>query len=54
VWKQFIKPLSHALLKMTFAQVDAIGQGRVWGSEAIKIGLVDKIGGLDAAIKLLY
>ena len=32
--------------------VDAIAQGRVWsGSEAIKIGLVDKIGGLDAAIK---
>lgn len=38
--------------KMTFAQVDAIGQGRVWaGSEAVKNGLVDKIGGLDAAIK---
>lgn len=38
--------------KMTFAQVDSIGQGRVWsGSEAIKIGLVDKIGGMDDAIK---
>ncbi|WP_414000131.1 signal peptide peptidase SppA [Flavobacterium sp. W1B] len=38
--------------KMTFAQVDAIGQGRVWaGSEAIKIGLVDKIGGLNDAIR---
>lgn len=38
--------------KMTFAQVDAIAQGRVWaGSEALKNGLVDKIGGLDAAIK---
>jgi protease IV len=37
--------------KMTTSQVDAIGQGRVWsGSEAIKIGLVDKIGNLDAAI----
>ncbi|MDR7209235.1 signal peptide peptidase SppA [Flavobacterium piscis] len=37
--------------KMTFAQVDAIAQGRVWaGSEAIKIGLVDKIGGLNDAI----
>ncbi|PXY45614.1 signal peptide peptidase SppA [Flavobacterium hydrophilum] len=37
--------------KMTFAQVDAIGQGRVWsGSEALKIGLVDKIGGLNDAI----
>lgn len=38
--------------KMTFEQVDAIGQGRVWaGSQAIKIGLVDKIGGLDDALK---
>ena len=37
--------------KMTFAQVDAIAQGRVWsGSEAVKIGLVDKIGGLKDAI----
>ncbi|KIQ19175.1 protease IV [Flavobacterium sp. MEB061] len=37
--------------KMTFAQVDSIAQGRVWsGSQAIKIGLVDKIGGLDDAI----
>jgi protease-4 len=38
--------------KMTYAQVDAIGQGRVWsGSDAVKIGLVDKIGGLDDALK---
>ncbi|MFT6748932.1 MAG: protease-4 [Flavobacterium sp.] len=38
--------------KMTFEQVDAIAQGRVWtGSDALKIGLVDKIGGLDEAIK---
>lgn len=37
--------------KMTFAQVDAIAQGRVWsGTEAVKIGLVDKIGGLNDAI----
>jgi len=36
---------------MSFEQVDAIGQGRVWsGAEAIKIGLVDKIGGMDEAI----
>ncbi len=36
----------------TFAQVDAIAQGRVWsGNEALKIGLVDKIGGMDAALK---
>jgi len=38
--------------KMTFEQVDAIGQGRVWaGSQAVKIGLVDKIGGMDDALK---
>ena len=38
---------------MTFEEVDAIGQGRVWsGKNAIKNGLVDKIGGLDDAIKI--
>lgn len=37
---------------MTPEQVDAIGQGRVWsGVDAIKIGLVDELGGLDKAIK---
>ncbi|TAF71640.1 MAG: signal peptide peptidase SppA [Flavobacterium sp.] len=37
--------------KMTTAQVDSIGQGRVWtGSEAVKNGLIDKIGGLREAI----
>ncbi|MEO8515270.1 MAG: S49 family peptidase, partial [Flavobacterium sp.] len=37
--------------KMTVAQVDAIAQGRVWaGSDALKLGLVDKIGGLDSAL----
>lgn len=38
--------------KLTPEQVDAIGQGRVWsGSMALKNGLVDEIGGLDAAIE---
>lgn len=37
--------------KMKPEQVDAIAQGRVWsGSEALKNGLVDEIGGLDKAI----
>ena len=32
-------------------KVDEIGQGRVWsGGEALKLGLVDKIGGLDDAM----
>jgi protease-4 len=38
--------------KMTTAQVDAMAQGRVWtGMDAHKLGLVDEIGGLEAAIK---
>lgn len=37
---------------MKFEEVDSIAQGRVWtGSDAIKIGLVDKIGGMDDALK---
>lgn len=51
IYKTFV---SHVALgrKMTVAQVDSIGQGRVWtGSQSLKIGLVDKIGGLDDAIK---
>lgn len=37
--------------KMTYQQVDAIGQGRVWsGADALKIGLVDQIGGLPDAV----
>ena len=36
-------------LRKTF--VDSIGQGRVWsGSDAIKIGLVDELGGIENAI----
>jgi protease-4 len=38
--------------KMTKAEVDSIGQGRVWsGVNAKELGLVDEIGGLDAAVK---
>ena len=37
---------------MTEAQVDSIGQGRVWTGMAAKgLGLVDEIGGLEAAIE---
>ena len=36
---------------MTKAQIDSIGQGRVWvGNDALEIGLVDEIGGLNDAI----
>lgn len=37
--------------KMTQAEVDSIGQGRVWtGADAVKINLVDELGGLNDAI----
>jgi len=37
---------------MKIADVDSIAQGRVWtGARALKIGLVDSIGGLEDAIK---
>ena len=37
---------------MNFEEVDNIGQGRVWsGTRAMKIGLVDEMGGLEDAIK---
>lgn len=50
IYKTFVTHVAEGR-KMTFAQVDAIAQGRVWtGTQALKIGLVDKIGGLDDAI----
>ncbi|MFC5681617.1 signal peptide peptidase SppA [Flavobacterium sp. MAHUQ-51] len=50
VYKTFVSHVAQGR-KMNFAAVDSIAQGRVWsGSEALKIGLVDKIGGLNAAI----
>jgi protease-4 len=36
---------------MSLAEVDSIGQGRVWtGTDAKRLGLVDELGGLEAAI----
>ena len=38
---------------MTIAQVDSIGQGRVWsGEDALEIGLVDLLGGIDDAVEI--
>lgn len=38
---------------MSKAEIDAIGQGRVWiGNDALEIGLVDEIGGLNRAIDI--
>lgn len=37
--------------KKTQAEVDSIGQGRVWsGEDALSLGLVDELGNLDAAV----
>lgn len=37
--------------KMSIAEVDSIGQGRVWtGTQGVEVGIVDKIGGLEDAI----
>ncbi|RZL39985.1 MAG: signal peptide peptidase SppA, partial [Pedobacter sp.] len=50
IYKTFVNRVATGR-KMTFEQVDEIGQGRVWtGAEALKIGLVDEIGGLDKAL----
>jgi len=50
IYKTFVTRVATGR-KMTFAQVDAIAQGRVWaGSDALKLGLVDEIGGMDDAL----
>lgn len=50
VYTTFVSRVSEGR-RMNFAAVDSIAQGRVWsGSQAIKIGLVDEIGGMDKAI----
>jgi protease-4 len=37
----------------TKEEIDAIGQGRVWtGAQALELGLVDELGGIDRAIEL--
>lgn len=37
----------------TKANIDSIGQGRVWtGAQALELGLVDELGGLDVAVKI--
>lgn len=50
VYTTFIERVA-AGRNMTTEEVDAIAQGRVWaGAEAVENGLVDELGGLDAAI----
>ena len=51
VYDQFIGKVADSR-KLSRAAVQEIAQGRVWsGTEALKLGLVDELGGLDAATK---
>jgi len=50
IYRRFLLRVAVAR-KLPVARVDQIGQGRVWaGTTALKLGLVDRFGGLDAAI----
>lgn len=49
-YQRFLERVATARGK-TLAQVDAIGQGRIWaGGTARQLGLVDQLGGMDEAI----
>lgn len=49
-YRQFVSRVMEAR-GMTFEQVDAIAQGRVWaGATALDLGLVDRMGDLDDAV----
>ena len=50
IYDEFTSLVAHTR-NMTQSRVDSIGQGRVWaGADAIKINLVDELGGIDQAI----
>lgn len=51
IYRRFIGHVSEGR-KLEAARVDQLAQGRVWsGEDAQKLGLVDELGDLDAAIK---
>ena len=50
IYQKFLKLVAEGR-NMTSEQVNEIGQGRVWsGVDALRIGLVDKLGGMEDAI----
>jgi protease-4 len=52
IYDQFLTKVAESR-NMTTEEVDKIGKGRVWtGSQAVKRGLVDELGGLSKAIDL--
>lgn len=51
IYSTFISHVAEGR-KMTTAQVDSIGQGRVWsGFDAKRIGLIDDFGGMEKAVE---
>jgi len=49
-YKDFVTKVANAR-RRSFAEIEPLAQGRVWlGSQAKANGLVDELGGLDAAI----
>lgn len=51
IYKTFTQKVANGRRK-TVAYVDSIGQGRVWtGEQALKNGLVDRLGNIDDAIR---
>lgn len=52
IYMDFKQKVANGRPKLDVAGVDSIGQGRVWaGTDALKIGLVDELGGIDEAVK---
>jgi protease-4 len=52
IYTDFIQKVAQGR-KLSQDKVDSIAQGRVWsGKDALKIGLVDELGGLDRAIEV--
>jgi len=50
-YKTFVNRVAKGR-SMSFDAVDKIAQGRVWtGKQALEVGLVDKLGGLDEAVR---
>jgi protease-4 len=52
-YRSFVTKVAAAR-KKAYDQIDPLAQGRVWmGAQANKNGLVDRLGGLDAAVQLI-
>jgi protease-4 len=50
VYQEFVQKVADGR-GTSFEQIDSIGKGRVWtGHDALKVGLVDELGGLEEAI----